>query len=96
MRQILEILQRDIPDHQQEMDEASQARDRERLGAIAHKLHGVTCYASLPRLRRSVVELQKRLSRDESLPPDTEVAELVAELGAIKLEVERLLSEPVH
>ena len=96
LRQILEILQRDIPDHQQELKQACAARDRERLGAIAHKLHGVTCYASLPRLRRKVVDLQKRLSREESLPPDEDVEAMIEELGAIQSEVERLLSEPAH
>ena len=96
LRQILEILQRDIPDHQQELEQASSARDRDRLGAIAHKLHGVTCYASLPRLRRQVLALQKKLSRDESLPPDSAVEALIAELDAIKSEVERLLGETAH
>ena len=96
LRQILDILQRDIPDHQRELNEASQAKDRDRLGAIAHKLHGVTCYASLPRLRRKVVELQKRLSREESLPPNDAIAEIIEELSEINQEVERLLTEPAH
>jgi two-component system sensor histidine kinase BarA len=93
LRQILQILQRDIPDHQQELKDALDTQDRDRLGAIAHKLHGVTCYASLPRLRRMVVALQKQLSREESLPPDAAISELVSELDQIRSEVERLLDE---
>jgi hypothetical protein len=40
-----------------------------------------------------VVALQKQLSREESLPPDAAISELVSELEQIRSEVERLLDE---
>lgn len=92
LRQILEILQRDIPDHQQQLTGALQDCDLDRLAAIAHKLHGVTCYASLPRLRHKVVGFQHRLARGGNLPIDPLVEGIIAELGSVQSEVEQLLA----
>ncbi|MDH3447052.1 MAG: ATP-binding protein [Gammaproteobacteria bacterium] len=89
--QILEIILRDIPGQQQQLRNAAQKMDRARLGAALHKLHGVTCYASLPRLRRQVLDLQQQLARDGEVPLEQAVAELIDELEAVKLEVERHL-----
>jgi two-component system sensor histidine kinase BarA len=91
LKQIFEILQRDIPDQQIQLASALAQLDHDRLGAIAHKLHGVTCYASLPRLRRKVLGFQQRLARDSNMPLDQSVQELSDELEAIKQEVGRYL-----
>jgi two-component system sensor histidine kinase BarA len=91
LMQILEIILRDIPGQQQQLRNAAQKMDRARLGAALHKLHGVTCYASLPRLRRQVLDLQQQLARDGETPVEQAVAELIDELEAVKLEVERHL-----
>ena len=91
LRQIFEIIQRDIPDQQKQLDNALQQQDRDKLAAIAHKLHGVTCYASLPRLRRRVLSFQQRLGHDNSVALDDPVTDLIAELDAVKKEVERYL-----
>jgi two-component system sensor histidine kinase BarA len=92
LRQIFEIIYRDIPDQQRQLENALQRQDREKLGAIAHKLHGVTCYASLPRLRRSVLAFQQHLAHDGDMPLDRPVAELKAELDAVRQAVEGHLS----
>jgi two-component system sensor histidine kinase BarA len=91
LKQIFEILQRDIPDQQMQLASALAQQDHDRLSAIAHKLHGVTCYASLPRLRHKVLGFQQRLARDSNTSLDQSVQELSDELEAIKLEVERYL-----
>ncbi len=91
LRQIFEIIQRDIPDQQQQLDKALQQQDQAKLAAIAHKLHGVTCYASLPRLRRKVLGFQHRLAHDSNTPLENSVAELSSELAEVKQEVERYL-----
>jgi two-component system sensor histidine kinase BarA len=91
LRQIFEIIQRDIPDQQQQLDKALQQQDQARLAAIAHKLHGVTCYASLPRLRRTVLGFQQRLAHDSNTPLQDSVAELNSELAEVKQEVDRYL-----
>lgn len=91
LRQIFEIVQRDIPDQQQQLDKALKQQDPDKLAAIAHKLHGVTCYASLPRLRRKVLGFQQRLAHDSNLVLDNSVEELTSELAEIKLEVEKYL-----
>jgi two-component system sensor histidine kinase BarA len=93
LKQIFEILQRDIPEQQLQLANALTQQDQDRLGAIAHKLHGVTCYASLPRLRRKVLGFQQRLTRDNAEALDKSVQQLNDELGAVKLEVDHYLEE---
>ena len=91
LRQIFEILQRDIPDQQIQLTTALAERDQERLAAIAHKLHGVTCYASLPRLRRKVLGFQQRFAGGANMPLEQAVDELNEELDAVKQEVDLYL-----
>jgi len=91
LRQIFEILQRDIPDQQIQLSAALAERDHDRLAAIAHKLHGVTCYASLPRLRRKVLGFQQRFAGDSNTPLEQAVDQLKEELDAVKQEVDLYL-----
>ena len=91
LRQIFEILERDLPEHRRQLLAAGAAGDRERLGALAHKLHGVTCYASLPRLRRSILALQHCLAREDTHGEAGLIDEIAAELDAIVAEVEAQL-----
>jgi two-component system sensor histidine kinase BarA len=93
LRQIFEIIQRDIPEHRQQLEEALAQDQRDRLAAIAHKLHGVTCYASLPRLKRLVLGFQQQLGRDDGEALDSGVRDLNDELEAIKIEIDRYLEK---
>ena len=94
LRQIFEIIERDIPDQQQQLDNALRQQDPGKLAAILHKLHGVTCYASLPRLRRKVLEFQQQLARDGDMAAlQQQLADVSAELTAIKQEVRRCLAQ---
>ena len=93
LKQILEILQRDIPEQRQQLSDAYAQRDFERLAALAHKLQGVTCYASLPRLRRDVLKLQQRLGDDPAAPFDELMRQLDDELEAVSREVAQHLQE---
>jgi len=93
LRQIFEIIERDIPDQQQQLLNALQQRDQDKLAAIIHKLHGVTCYASLPRLRQKVLAFQKHLARDKNAPQDQQVEELTAELDAVRQQVKQYLEQ---
>ena len=91
LRQILEILRRDIPEQQRQLREAYHALDHDRLGALAHKLHGVTCYASLPRLRRIVLAFEQQLGDVAGKQLQALVEELQNELDAVKAEVDGYL-----
>ncbi len=93
LKQIFEILQRDIPDQQLQLENALAQLDHDRLAAIVHKLHGVTCYASLPRLRHKLLGFQQSLSHDSKTPLDISVQKLNQELSAVKLEVDRYLEQ---
>jgi two-component system sensor histidine kinase BarA len=93
LRQIFEIIHRDIPEYRQQLDDALAQDQRDRLAAIAHKLHGVTCYASLPRLKRLVLGFQQQLGRDGEEPPVSGVRDLIDELDAIEIEIDRHLED---
>jgi two-component system sensor histidine kinase BarA len=93
LKQIFTILQRDIPQQRQQLAEAFAEQDYGRLGTLAHKLQGVTCYVSLPGLRRIVLAFQQQLSgeADESL--ERLHQQLETELDAIAREVEHYLQQ---
>ena len=93
LKQIFEILQRDIPDQQRQLENALAQLDQDRLAAIAHKLHGVTCYTSLPRLERRIVGFEKSLASSGNGSLDRSVQKLTVELSAVKREVDRYLEQ---
>jgi CheY-like chemotaxis protein len=91
LQQILEILQRDIPEQRRQLADAYAEQDHDRLGALAHKLQGVTCYASLPRLRRIVTALQQQLGSEQSISLGRLMKQLDAELAVIAEQVDHHL-----
>jgi two-component system sensor histidine kinase BarA len=93
LKQILEILRRDIPDQRRQLADAFAELDYDRLGALAHKLQGVTCYASLPRLKRLVAGLQRQMAGDIDTPLERFMRELDEELATIEARVGHYLDE---
>ncbi|MCG6890156.1 MAG: response regulator [Gammaproteobacteria bacterium] len=93
LKQIFTILQRDIPQQQQQLAEAFTEQDYGRLGALAHKLQGVTCYVGLPRLRRIVLAFQQQLAGESGESLERLNKQLETELDAIAREVEFYLQQ---
>ena len=93
LKQIFEILQRDIPDQQLQLENALAQLDQDRLAAIAHKLHGITCYTSLPRLKGKIAGFEQSLAGSGNGSLDRSVQKLNAELSAVKREVDRYLEQ---
>ena len=93
LKQILTILQHDIPEQRQQFSRAFAEQDFDRMGALAHKLQGVTCYISLPRLRLIVVALQQQLSGEAGESLDRLNKQLETELDAVAREVEHYLQQ---
>jgi two-component system sensor histidine kinase BarA len=93
LKQILAILPRVIPQQRQPLADAFAEGDYARLGTLAHKLQGATCYVSLPRLRRSVVTLQQQLANESTSSLGRLKGELDRELEAVDQEVERYLAQ---
>jgi two-component system sensor histidine kinase BarA len=93
LKQIFTILQRDIPQQRQQLAEAYAEQDYGRLATLAHKLQGVTCYVSLPRLRRIVLAFQQQLAGDASESLERLQQQLETELEAIAREVEHYLQQ---
>lgn len=101
LRQILEILLREIPTYQRQLREALKQPDRNKISMVVHKIHGVTCYASLPKLREQVVTIQQFMTRDPNANIDARIREIIEELERIKsaakaeVEATAILDEPV-
>jgi two-component system sensor histidine kinase BarA len=93
LKQIFTILQRDIPEQRQQLADAFAEQDYGRLGALAHKLQGVTCYVSLPRLRRIVEAFQQQLAGEAGESLDRLNKQLETELDAVAQEVEHYLQQ---
>ncbi len=91
LRQIFEILLRDIPDYQHQLQDALTKSQHDRLGAIAHKLYGVTCYAGLPKLKQYIKSFQQILNRQDTSLFQQAVGQINDELENVKTEVEQHL-----
>ena len=100
LKQIFTILRRDIPQLRQQLEDACCEPDHARLGTIAHKLQGVTCYVSLPRLKTMVPVLQQNLADRDGDSMRRTSRKLDEELAAIDAEVddflERLTETPME
>jgi two-component system sensor histidine kinase BarA len=91
LKQSFEILLQEIPDHQQQLMDALQNSQHDKLTAIAHKLQGITCYTSLPKLKQMLPCFQQQLAEDNKDSLHDAVLGLTSELSVIKVEVEKYL-----
>lgn len=96
MFKILEILVKDIPSLQLQLKAAAVQNDKERLSAILHKLHGITCYISLPKLKTQVSSLQQLLTTCSNRQQQDITFKIHDELYNIKNETQQLLKEMAY
>ena len=92
LRQIFEILLREIPGHQKQLEEALRKTDHDKIAMVIHKIHGITCYASLPRMRQLVLAFQHLSTADDSILK-ARIQEIISELEVIRRETEKLFQE---
>lgn len=90
---ILEILIRDIPNLQLQLKAAAFQNDKERLSAILHKLHGTTCYISLPKLKKLVISFQQLITTFSDSQVQDTTLKIRDELFNIQNETRQLLTE---
>jgi two-component system sensor histidine kinase BarA len=90
---ILEILIRDIPNLQRQLKAAAFQNDKEKLSAILHKLHGTTCYISLPKLKKLVTSLQQLITTFSNRQLQDTTLKIHDELFNIQNETRQLLIE---
>jgi two-component system sensor histidine kinase BarA len=93
LRKILNILIRDVPMLQLQLKSAALKNDRERLSEILHKLHGTTCYTSLPRLKQQVISWQQSIATCSNSQQQDIVIKVHDELDNIRNETQQLLKE---
>jgi two-component system sensor histidine kinase BarA len=93
LRKILNILISDAPILQLQLKSAALKNDREKLSAILHKLHGTTCYTSLPRLKQQIISWQQSIATCSNSQQQAIVLEVNEELDNIRNETQQLLKE---
>ncbi|MCH8177989.1 MAG: response regulator [Proteobacteria bacterium] len=94
LQQIFGMLLCEIPDHQRQLSSAVQPLDYDKISAIVHKIHGITCYTSLPRLKQQVLKLQQQLSSTpHAALAEEAIQAMIVELGQVALETERFLEQ---
>jgi two-component system sensor histidine kinase BarA len=93
LQQIFSILLRDIPHLKVQLSNAVDQSDYAKLSAIVHKLHGTTCYTSLPKLKLLVVSIQPILTQQSDLLPEAAVKAMLDELEQIRIEIESYLHQ---
>jgi two-component system sensor histidine kinase BarA len=91
LKQIFEILLREIPHHKDQLSNAMRILDYEKLSMIAHKIHGTTCYACLPRLKSQVELIQQQLAQESYSLLEVTVEAMIEELERVGLQVESYL-----
>ena len=95
LKQIFEILLRDIPDHKSQLSNTVQLLDYAKLSSIIHKIHGITCYTGLPRLKLQVVSIQQQLAEKSYSDISMAVDSMIEELEQVRLEVELYLQQAI-
>jgi len=83
--QIFEILLREIPSHQKQLEDALETSDLDKVKIIIHKIHGITCYASLPRMRQMILAVQQSSTVDIK-DIDERIRAIIRELSEVEKE----------
>ncbi len=84
LKQIFEILLREIPAYQFQLEDALEQSDRNKISLVIHKIHGVTCYASLPKIRQQVLIVEKSMAQNPADNIDAKIRDIIEELSCIK------------
>jgi len=93
LQQLFRILLRDIPGHKDQLSATTRQLDYEKLSTVVHKIHGVTCYASLPRLKAQVLSIQQQLAEESYSFIEVAVDSMIDELEQIRLQIEMYLQQ---
>jgi two-component system sensor histidine kinase BarA len=88
---MLETLLKEIPGHQQQLSSQLKQPDYAILSDTIHKIHGITCYTSLPRLRKQVLSIQQQLNQKSYTQVDIAIESVILEFEEIRQQVERYL-----
>ncbi len=84
LKQIFEILLKEIPAYQNQLEDALKQSDRNKISLVIHKIHGVTCYASLPKIRQQVLTIEQLMTRNPTENIDIKIKDIIEELSCIK------------
>jgi len=93
LHKILETLLGEIPGYQQQLSTHLEQSDYAKLSSTIHKIHGTTCYTSLPRLRKQVISIQQQLSQKSHTQVDIAVESVSLEIEEIRQQVESYLRD---
>ena len=93
LHKMLETLLGEIPGYQQQLSIHLRQSDYAMLSSTIHKIHGTTCYTSLPRLRKQVLSIQQQLNQKSYTQVDIAIESVLLEIEQIRLQVESYLQD---
>ncbi|MCZ6882857.1 MAG: hypothetical protein O7F15_07630, partial [Gammaproteobacteria bacterium] len=67
--------------------------DYVKISATIHKIHGTTCYTSLPRLRKQEISIQQKQGQTSYAQVDIAVESVILEFDEIRQQVEGYLRD---
>ena len=90
---IFSILLKEIPDYQSQLTKSLSDSDLAKLSEIVHKIHGVTCYISLPRLKKQVMSVQNYLDQESIQQLKDQVNQMIKELDNITIQLDEFFEK---
>jgi len=84
-KELLDMLEKDLPQSQININKAFQDDDIRALQEHTHKLHGACCYCGVPRLRELIEQLETCIKTNKN----DQIANLVAQVDR---EIEKVLT----
>jgi two-component system sensor histidine kinase BarA len=93
LHKMFEALPGEIAGYRQQLSTHLEQPDYKKLSRMIHKIHGTTCYTSLPRLRKLVISIHQQLEQKSYAQVDVEVESVILELEKIRQQVENYLQD---
>jgi len=82
-KELLDILIKTLPQHQDELKIAFENNDMDALHAAAHKLHSATCYCGTPRLKNAAKDLEDTSKLNDDRKIKESYHKLLEEITAV-------------
>ena len=92
LKHTLETLIQEIPTYQEQLRSALEPFDKNKILLVIHKIQGVTCYISLPKMRQQVIEVGELMAQNRQVNADLKIRAIIEELSCIQSTVEAEIS----
>ena len=89
-KELLSLLEKELPTYQSEFKQAIQSNDLEKLQRYCHKLHGACCYIGVPQLRTLVNQLAAQIKSGRKNQLTILVNQINSEIDLVMKAIEKV------